>query len=158
MCERRLRTGLEYLMAVRRSLSLSWKENFERFGRSSSWIERLASAHPAHYEQSLSVTATACPVRGKRTMHLDAGAQGISCQSHLLWGYRCPYADEPLEADHLFPYSWGGPSLGTNKIFLCKMHNRCKASDIHLYPWELGEPPWLKGVLQRLDDRMRQVA
>ena len=75
----------------------------------------------------------------------------IKCRSMLLWGYECPFEDiNQLAADHCFPYSLGGPTLATNKIYLCKWHNQIKAGDIHIFPWELGEPQWLLPMIDRI--------
>lgn len=84
-------------------------------------------------------------------MRMDAGASVHGCQSEILWGYKCELEGE-IEVDHLFPYSLGGPSNGSNKLHLCRLHNRLKSSDIHFYPWEKGEPAWLEVVLGKIRD------
>jgi hypothetical protein len=72
----------------------------------------------------------------------DGDADG-RCDAHLLWGYECTFPRGETEADHLFPRWLGGPTEPTNRLVLCKTHNRSKAGDIHLYPWEDDLPEWL---------------
>ena len=71
------------------------------------------------------------------------------CQAEVLWGYECSLGAR-LVLDHLFPRGRGGPSRSDNLLVLCEEHNRCKADDVHLYPWEAGEPGWLEGVLKTI--------
>jgi hypothetical protein len=78
------------------------------------------------------------------------GGSSRVCESHLLWGYECPLTDERIESDHLFPMSLGGPAVGTNQVWLCRVHNQWKASNLMDYPWERGEPPWLDRQISRM--------
>lgn len=57
---------------------------------------------------------------------------GGRCESSLFlaWG-RC--GDPAVEADHVFPYSKGGPTVVSNGQALCRSHNRRKGS---------MTPPW----------------
>ncbi len=41
-----------------------------------------------------------------------------------------------------------GPAL------LCSVHNRMKSADIHVYPWEMGEPSWLIHILGNIQTIM----
>ena len=70
--------------------------------------------------------------------------RGSHCQTEILWGYKCPLTEVPIECDHRFPSSLGGPALGTNQVWLCQVHNRWKAADLLAFPWELGEPAWVE--------------
>ena len=47
-----------------------------------------------------------------------------------------------MEYDYLFPFALGGPTIARNRVPLCREHNAIKGSDVHLFPWEQGEPPW----------------
>jgi hypothetical protein len=87
-------------------------------------------------------------------MPQDPGAADMGCSCSLIWGYPCHLTRPQVVADHVFPYSFGGPSTGDNKIFLCGLHNSVKGADIHLFPWERGEPIWLNPLLSRLKQRM----
>jgi hypothetical protein len=78
-----------------------------------------------------------------------AGLRG-RCRSDLLWGYDCPLEEHEIEADHMFPVALGGPAVGTNQVWLCRLHNQWKGCDLLPFPWELGEPEWLQVQLQRL--------
>lgn len=72
------------------------------------------------------------------------------CDSTHLWGYECPLQESAMESDHLFPKSLGGPALPTNQVWLCKVHNGWKSSDLSAFPWEDGRPAWLDGQLDRI--------
>jgi hypothetical protein len=72
------------------------------------------------------------------------------CKADLLWGYACPLAHEPLQSDHVFPYSLGGPTTGMNRLALCAVHNGWKGADLVNFPWERGEPDWLGDQLQTI--------
>src|SRR5438067_1919935 len=52
------------------------------------------------------------------------------CQSHRLWGYVCPFAEEGPSYDHLFPATLGGPTEASNLLVLCRKHNLMKSMDI----------------------------
>lgn len=112
------------------------------------WITRMAMIHPFFYGD---VGKTPCPIRGKRSFdRIDYFPHDV-CQSELLWGYKCPFGKQALEADHLFPHSMGGPTRSDNKVYLCKIHNQnCKGSDAHIYPWERGKPIWLDGLIEKI--------
>jgi hypothetical protein len=34
-------------------------------------------------------------------------------------------------------------------VLLCKMHNRLKAGDVHLYDWPEQVPAWVRDALER---------
>ena len=73
----------------------------------------------------------------------------LKCQAQQIWGYECTF-ESPIEKDHFFPYSKGGPTLQENLLFLCKTHNRMKGSDIHLYSWSKGKPIWFDELLDKI--------
>lgn len=146
----RLQKAEQYLSVLESALKMEWQNFFLIAKTHPDWIYRLAAIHPKHYEDYVSIEGDFCPIRGPRHMPIDGGAKVQGCQSSLIWGYKCHFANSHLEADHLFPYSFGGPSIGQNKVFLCTMHNHAKAADVHLFPWEKGEPVWLSDILERI--------
>jgi hypothetical protein len=79
------------------------------------------------------------------------------CMGHLLWGYACPFDSPAIHGDHVWPYWAGGPTVGPNRLSLCERHNSMKSGDVHLYPWELGEPHWLRTQLDRIGDLRRSA-
>jgi hypothetical protein len=94
------------------------------------------------------------PPGGVITVLGPTSFEGISpvrtCESQRVFGYRCPRIEPTLHQDHLFPRSLGGPTVGTNRITLCDLHNYYKGMDIHFFPWEDGTPSWLEGLLTYL--------
>ena len=113
--------------------------------------EAAALAHPTHF----SFLPAVARIRGPQRFDERKSAEWCRCQSAEIWGYECPLASDSFEADHLFPYAAGGPTVIENRIWLCKFHNRSKSSDIHLYPWEKGAPDWLSSRLERIADHLR---
>ncbi len=101
---------------------------------------KLALSHPDIYVPILSKKSNSSPsqiqevIQGKRSFNPTFHAE--NCSSKELWGYDCPWLSEPLELDHDFPYSMGGPTdSACNKRVLCSWHNRLKGNDIHVYNW-----------------------
>lgn len=146
----RINKAKHYLSVLEDSLQVSWNEFYTVSKDHKDWVYRLAAVHPQHYLEHIPAFKAACPIRGLRSMPIDAGAADRGCRCSLIWGYPCHLHRPQLVADHLFPYSFGGPSCGENKIFLCGLHNSVKGSDIHMFPWERGEPAWLPALLERL--------
>lgn len=150
-------SACEYLTALASSFKIPWIDSLNQARSPDRWITRMALVHPEHYEGSvrylrdLSVTCD-CPVRGPRSFAKEIGLNSMPCASNRIWGYPCPIHDTgSLAADHLFPYSLGGPTSAGNKIYLCHWHNQIKAADIHIFPWEKGPPEWLDDVLKRVE-------
>jgi len=74
-----------------------------------------------------------------------------ACDAAVIWGYPCDLARmSRTQSDHLFPYALGGPTIAANRLRLCQVHNRVKGTDVHLFPWESGEPAFLSRHLERL--------
>lgn len=95
-------------------------------------------------------------IRIRRTFDMKSAEQ--QCQSAWYWGYECPFGtDAAMTADHVFPYSLGGITEGTNLLWLCEVHNRIKGSDVHVFPWERGVPPWVPDVLSRVAPIVRRL-
>lgn len=146
----------EYLCALAASFERPWAEAVRQARAGEDWLPLLALAHPDHYKECERYlreyhVQRICPVRGARSFEMEVGLDTLACAAERIWGYACPIArsDKPA-ADHLFPFSLGGPTLASNKVHLCRWHNQIKAADIHVYPWELGQPPWLDDVLKRI--------
>lgn len=143
----RVDLGHRYLRALERSLDLGWHEYAGVVDASGSWVERLALVHPWHYEHAREHTE----LRGPRQFSPEVRLASRSCEARLLWGYECDLnVSRGLAADHLFPFSLGGPTTAPNKIFLCSLHNTMKANDIHVFPWERGEPEWLELQIEKV--------
>ena len=77
-----------------------------------------------------------------------------TCQSTIVLGHKCPFpieknGDSRLEADHVWPKSFGGPWSTNNRIWLCRLHNQMKGSSITHYSWNIY-PVWLDKLLKAL--------
>lgn len=83
------------------------------------------------------------------------GLAADECMAPLLWGYECPFQGQVMHADHVWPYWAGGPTVGANRLPLCRVHNGMKSGDVHLFPWERGAPPWLEAQLTRMRELRR---
>lgn len=146
--------GREFLRAVIEARLWDWDAVYARYQAGElSTYEALALAHPMHYESTAGLVAddtTRCRVRGQRRFPSEPRRRGLRCRSDQVWGYECPNVGAAPVADHLFPWAFGGPTLATNLVYLCDVHNRVKGSDFHLYPFFEALPPWLDGVLGRI--------
>ncbi len=106
-------------------------------------VDRLVLAHPG--------------LRSEPRQELHQGRRGFefrgigarkACAAERIWGIPCQLPDNgEMQADHLFPYALGGPTVAPNRLVLCATHNAGKAVDVHLFPWEEGEPRWLASLL-----------
>jgi hypothetical protein len=143
----RLEITRDYLACVEELDTTAWEVAYERYLAGNATLpEQLALAHPKHY---LPFPGSAA-IRGPRLFTQSLfGPQG--CQAEVLWAYACQRTTVfGAVADHLSPWSLGGPTAATNMLFLCALHNQLKGSDIHMYPWEAGEPPWLRPTLHAI--------
>lgn len=146
-------SAAQYLKVLKSSLQIGWVESFKCEHKSE--FEQLALLHPYHLAdldlpRHLTVESIQLSVQGTRAF--GPSLAGLACQSPLLWDYECELNGE-MHQDHLFPYSLGGPTLRTNRIYLCRYHNMVKSSDIHCYPWESFDRwagPWLPRQIERL--------
>lgn len=148
----RINQTRNYLELLERSFAKDWASAFRAAGKSCDWKTRIVLIHPEHYSVEIN-DSYECPIRGPRAFSVEIGLQNRACGARIVWGYDCPFGNNHsrgLAADHLFPYSFGGPTLATNKIYLCNEHNNMKSSDLHFYPWEGPEPVWLSEVLRRV--------
>lgn len=145
----RIIVGEKYLRALEQVLGGGWETIFTKHqGGTASVAESLALIHPLNFNGDQS------PICGPRQFVEDPAFRFQSCQCELYWQVKCEHRESPqLYADHVFPYSFGGPTVPENRMMLCGMHNRMKSNDIHLYPWEKGLPAWFAMVLTRIKSR-----
>lgn len=144
-------------MALRQRRVLDYLNGLER-ARGSTWFElekesdeatRLLLCHPGWVRPDIDA------VRALKLGNFRGDSESDGpCGSGMVWGYECPLADEPLESDHLFPQSLGGPTLGTNHVYLCRVHNAWKSADLLAFPWELGVPAWQPEQAALVRDRL----
>jgi hypothetical protein len=143
--QRRINTACAYVSALENSFQNNWLEQYELYLQGKLRLPEIVALVHAHHYEHLDLNSI---VRGPRHFAKEVGMDNVKCRAEVLWGYTCGRTLEiAIAADHLFPYSLGGPTLGSNKIHLCALHNQMKSNDVHLYPWEIGEPVWLKNCL-----------
>jgi hypothetical protein len=110
-------------------------------------VEAMTLIHPVWLPSAVDKRL----IFGERSFGLTTASR---CESHELWQYACDLRHTSLHADHLFAYSLGGPTWAANRLTLCDVHNGIKGADVHLYPWEAGEPSWLARLLERYSQFM----
>jgi hypothetical protein len=141
--EIRIDLGRKYLEKLSQLPSRDWLQEYELYlANALSLPEALALAHPENYD----LNSLSNVIRGPRQFDPEIGRE--RCRAEVIWLYNCEV--QASAADHVFPYSLGGPTVGSNKLLLCRRHNEMKANDIHLYPWEKGEPEWLTHCLRAI--------
>lgn len=131
----------EYLLALQLSYSADWFVWLSEYvaGRLS-LAHAFALIHPDHYADLDPMNA----IRGPRQFEEEVGVSSVRCAVHEFWGYPCSNSLlGDVVGDHVFPYSLGGPTVATNKIHLCRIHNQMKSNDVHVFPWDAPPPPWL---------------
>jgi hypothetical protein len=151
MFEYRICCTQEYIASLELSLQSNWLNQYEMCCRSTlSLPHAFALIHPWHYSQD-STQLRVNGVRGSRSFPKEVGMTSLLCASELIWGYKCSRSlGKEVQADHLFPYSLGGQTVASNKVYLCSLHNQMKSNDIHIFPWENGEPVWLSNCLEMI--------
>jgi len=107
-------------------------------------IEKHAAINPNLYED-----ITMSEVLGNRSFSTDITRKATKCMAEFIWGYPCVFENRELQADHLFPYALGGPTVSNNLLVLCDRHNQAKSHDIHLYNWS-EERIWLRELASRI--------
>lgn len=153
--EARVGLARAYLELLPDAAAWRWEDEYRLFldGRHD-LLGGLVLAHPMFYEAGtdyVSDRSSSCPVRGDRRFPAGAASQPMGCRADIVWGYECAGVwGSQTSADHLFPWAFGGPTVGDNLLPLCSLHNSLKSSDIHLFPWENGQPPWLAATLGRI--------
>lgn len=140
-----------YLKILERSFTVEWETAYVASKTEADWKVRMALIHPEHYSAHAREDQD-CPVRGVRSFPREVGMQDKPCSSKNIWGYDCHMDGNhgTLAGDHLFPFGFGGPTVASNKIFLCQLHNMIKGADLHFFPWEKAEPQWLSDTLRRV--------
>lgn len=141
--------GQRYVSFLSRVSISNWQQYYGQYHQNKlDLAESMALIHPRHYEHM----RTTNQIRGDRAFPKEQGMTSIGCSADVIWGYSCSIELTTVVcADHLFPYSLGGPTVSNNKLYLCEFHNQLKGNDIHIYPWERGEPEWLKDLLLRIN-------
>ena len=146
----RIEHGEEYLLALEEFLSWEWSEILREYRKRRLTLpQAMVLVHPAFYrERSAELRQS---IRGPRNYLASAGQHVAGCMADQIWLSPCRLRNpEVIHSDHLFPYSLGGPTIAANQLFLCPVHNRSKAGDIHLFPWERGEPSWFGRQVERI--------
>lgn len=139
----RFERGHAYLRHLRAPNQPPWLESYGAYLRGElELVEAMTLIHPDWLRR----TVDRGLIFGDRTFGPTTAGH---CESARLWRYACDLRHTSLHADHLFPHSHGGPTWAANRLTLCDVHNRIKGADVHLYPWEAGEPSWLPKLLER---------
>lgn len=146
----------KYFAALRAFDNVEWSELYSLYlDQKLTVAESVALCHPRLYNESLDPAVS--KIRGPRSFPSEPKSQTTQCGSSVFWGYRCVMTgDSAPAADHIFPFAYGGPTEPSNKLYLCAEHNRLKGCDVHLFPWNEGEPAWLSLVLYRVNYRLRR--
>lgn len=139
----RIQASRRYLTFLSQSLHQDWNVLHQQYITGLlQFPEAMTLVHPVFYPLNIA------RLLGPRAFPVDVGTAVCACSE--VWGYECVFSGEDMCADHTFPYSLGGPTLATNKTYLCSLHNRMKANDVHLFRWEMGEPVWLKPLIGQI--------
>ena len=149
--EIRNHSSRKYVEYLSQSFSKTWKVSHDELkninNKNDFILSKLALIHPQHYyslfPQNIQLSKVEDyfnlkieKIQGKRSFSYRMTNE--KCQSETLWGYSCPLTTETLASDHLFPFSFGGPTNNAiNRKTLCRWHNMIKSNDIHCYPWEI---------------------
>lgn len=154
----RLVRGESYALALAQMPTESWTEADKRLAadgyRSPASMILL---HPEWYGGASSAGRT-CPVRGDRRYSMLYPPAGTVCGSSDLWGYPCPIVGRPLQPDHRFPFALGGPTVPTNAIWLCDLHNAAKSADWHLEVRSPSDIPWFVPTVDVIRQVLRRLA
>ena len=146
----RIERGEEYLLALEEFRNCEWNEILAEYRQQRLTLpQAMVLVHPVFYKDREGKVAQS--IRGDRNFSTSAGQQVATCMADQIWLSVCALeSPEVVHSDHMFPYSLGGPTLAANQLFLCPVHNRSKAGDIHLFPWERGEPSWFTRQVDRI--------
>jgi len=149
MLSDRIELSRQYFEYLPFALSSNWHNLYALYQEGELTLpQKMTLLHPDHYRQN---TNNVKQVLGDRTFPIEAGMQSQKCSSLFVWGYVCPITEHRgLAADHEFPYSLGGPTISSNKRFLCPLHNQMKSNDVHFFSWEQPEPEWVLDTLKRI--------
>jgi len=137
----RLEAAHAYLRARDKPTWRTWEDGYASHRAGELTLpQSLALVHPDWRPQGLASEK----LQGKRAFRVSASP--TKCQSIIVWGYECDLDQESIHQDHHFPYSLGGPTVPSNRLVLCALHNQAKSGDIHHFAWE-KEPSWLDSQL-----------
>jgi hypothetical protein len=141
--ELRAQQAFAYLKSLEKARDSSW---IEMEGLAKDVPSTLVLCHPGW------VGGIAAAPNGLGLTRFLGRSMPGRCASRRIWGYDCPLREEAVESDHLFPRALGGPGVATNQIWLCRLHNAWKSSDLTLFPWETPRPHWLDEQVHRMRD------
>lgn len=146
----RIERGEQYLLALEEFRDRAWRDVFAEYRSGRLALpQALVLVHPDFYAEREAEVGMS--IRGPRSFSTTAGQHAAGCMADRIWLSACRLrAGSDVQADHLFPYALGGPTLAANQLFLCRAHNGAKGSDVHLFPWEQGEPDWLPTQVERI--------
>ncbi len=145
----RIERGEQYLLALEEFRNWEWGEILAEYRDGRLALPQImVLMHPDFY--AVREAQVGMSIRGPRSFSTTAGQHAASCMADRIWLLTCPLRRSEVQADHLFPYSLGGPTLAANQLFLCPAHNSAKGSDVHLFPWERGEPSWLAMQVEKI--------
>lgn len=154
LIEGRFIAAHKYLGTLARVATIEdWREASSRaLGQQIQGPETFALLHPQYFAEDPVLTVRLQGSRQFKPAEL-AAVEGHGCQSKRIWGYACDLSSgSSLNADHVFPYALGGPTISSNLLPLCRYHNQVKTHDIHLYPHWQAAPSWVwQGLRQRLE-------
>jgi 5-methylcytosine-specific restriction endonuclease McrA len=146
------------LTDLERLRDVNWREAYceYQYGRLTPY-EALVICHPRYYNEASD--APISNIRGPRAFSSEDLLTGSKCRAVNIWGYECPFSTEVcLQADHIFPYAYGGPTESANKLYLCSEHNRLKGCDLHYFDWEQSRIVWLTQLLARIEFHRRVIS
>ena len=130
----RIEQGERYFLALEEYRDRAWREILAEYrcGRLS-LPQSMVLVHPDFYAEREAEVGMS--IRGPRSFATTAGQYAAGCMADRIWLLACALRSRSaVQADHLFPYSLGGPTLAANQLFLCRAHNGAKGSDVHLFP------------------------
>ena len=145
--EERINASFRYHSFWVKTLKLSWLNAYSEMISNSQYgtAELLTLIHPRWY-QDLAITDKLGP---RVKSNFDTAKATAQCRANEIWGYECPYPQDRIEIDHIFPFSRGGSTSNDNAMYLCHEHNRAKSNDVHLLPWEkFVEMDWIRIQLE----------
>lgn len=119
----------DYLTSLAELLSLAVAERLRRLAfppAPPNWVELAAQLHPRVYLVMEPKVVGLQDPRGSR--RFAVGQPARECEWSKLAGRTCSLPPERLQADHVWPYSLGGPTVPDNLAWLCETHNALKSA------------------------------
>ncbi len=150
----RITRGEEYLLALENFRNREWRAIFADYDEGRLTVpEAMVLVHPRFY--NVREASVGQSIRGDRNFANVAGREVSPCMADQIWLSSCRLQNtEDLQSDHWFPFSLGGPTVASNQLYLCAVHNYSKSSDVHLFPWEHGEPAWFRTQVERIQNML----